>query len=121
MLGYQKQPCFLRGGKIAELEKKAAEYAAKVIRHKMAIHDSFSKETTEKELIAAYIAGAKENGIVWHDLRKDQNDLPMHDCETVVIHENGNKNIIRWKNGNWTNAIIVPAVAWMEILQFTGE
>ena len=24
----------------------------------------------------AYLAGAKENGIVWHDLRKDPNDLP---------------------------------------------
>lgn len=45
---------------MAELEKKAAEYSAKVLSHKMAIHDSFTKETTEKELIAAYIAGAKE-------------------------------------------------------------
>ena len=23
-----------------------------------------------------YLAGAKENGVVWHDLRKDPNDLP---------------------------------------------
>ena len=28
-----------------------------------------------------YFAGAKENGVVWHDLRKDPNDLPK---ESVI-------------------------------------
>ena len=28
-------------------------------------------------IVDAYIAGATENGIHWHDLRKDPNDLPI--------------------------------------------
>ena len=35
----------------------------------------------------AYIAGATENGIQWHDLRKDPNDLPKEDCEVFAIVE----------------------------------
>ena len=57
----------------------------------------------------------------WHDLRKDPNDLPTCDCETVTLHENGNKNIQKWKNGNWTNAIIIPVIAWYELLKFEEE
>ena len=26
--------------------------------------------------VKGYVAGAKENGVVWHDLRKDPKDLP---------------------------------------------
>ena len=54
----------------------------------------------------------------WHDLRKDPNDLPKKDCEVITLHENGNKNIIRWKNGNWTNAIVIAVIAWCEIPSF---
>lgn len=55
----------------------------------------------------------------WHDLRKDHNDLPKEDCEIITLHENGNKNIQKWKNGNWTNAIVIPVIAWCEISTFT--
>ena len=54
----------------------------------------------------------------WHDLRKDPNDLPKEDCETVTLHENGNKNIIKWKHGEWINAIVVPVIAWCELPKF---
>ena len=30
----------------------------------------------EEQVKQAYIAGATENGVQWHDLRKDPNDLP---------------------------------------------
>ena len=51
----------------------------------------------------------------WHDLRKDPNDLPKEDCETVTLHENGNKNIIKWEHGEWFNAIVIPVIAWCKI------
>ena len=67
----------------------------------------------------------KEQGLFpfvkWHDLRKDPNDLPKEDCEIITLHENGNKNIQKWKNGNWTNAIVIPVIAWCEIPTFTDK
>ncbi len=33
----------------------------------------------------AYIAGATENGIQWHDLRKDPNDLPEANWKNWVV------------------------------------
>lgn len=35
----------------------------------------------------AYIAGAKENGIQWHDLRKNPDDLPEYETEVIAITE----------------------------------
>ena len=61
---------------------------------------------------------ATENGIKWHDIQEDPNDLPKEDCETVTLHENGNKNIIKWRNGEWNNAIVIPVIAWFEIPHF---
>lgn len=57
----------------AELEKKAEEYA---------IESGYIKGRPDFWIIVqAYIAGhkqaVKENGIVWHDLRKNPNDLPQ--------------------------------------------
>lgn len=72
-----------------------------------------------REAIAeAYLAGLKAGRPQWHDLRKDPNDLPKEDCEIITLHENGNKNIQKWKNGNWTNAIVIPVIAWCEIPTF---
>ena len=33
----------------------------------------------------SYIAGATENGIQWHDLRKDPNDLPKPNWKNWVV------------------------------------
>lgn len=38
-------------------------------------------------LVTMYMQGATENGIQWHDLRKDPNDLPKEDCEVFAIVE----------------------------------
>ena len=70
-----------------------------------------------------YIDSAKENGIVWHDLREDPNDLPrertskfsidvMTDMgEGYILYESGCWHI--WKyNGT------VPVSRWCEISQF---
>ena len=33
----------------------------------------------------AYIAGATENGIQWHDLRKNRLDLPRRTCTVLIF------------------------------------
>ena len=72
--------------------------------------------------ICSFLAGLKTaRQEKWHDLRKDSNDLPKEDCEIITLHENGNKNIQKWKNGNWTNAIVIPVIAWCEIPTFTDK
>lgn len=68
-----------------------------------------------------FLAGLKAGRPKWHDLRKDSNDLPKKDCEVVNLHENGNKTIQKWKNGHWTNAIVIPVIAWYEIPTFTDK
>ena len=52
------------------LEEKAEEYAINM----WGKDKVFIDERTDCK--QDYIAGAKENGVVWHDLRKDPNDLP---------------------------------------------
>ena len=81
---------------------------------------------TEREYVKNNaFTSMKEQGLFpfgkWHDLRKDPNDLPKEDCEIITLHENGNKNIQKWKNGNWTNAIVIPVIAWCEIPNFTDK
>ena len=54
----------------AELEQRAEEKAEKY-------SEAFIEKGVAKASYAkGYIAGATENGIQWHDLRKDPNDLP---------------------------------------------
>ena len=65
---------------IEELRQKAEKYAndkADQGNYDYAVGDNvfFGKSALEK----AYIAGATENGVVWHDLRKNPEDLPK--CE----------------------------------------
>ena len=79
------------------------------------------KEPLGKIAIRTFLGGLKAGRPQWHDLRKDQNDLPKEDCEIITLHENGNKNIQKWKNGNWTNAIVIPVIAWCEITTFTDK
>ena len=50
------------------IEQKAEEYANKAHTHIILNWEKIKQ---------AYIAGATENGIRWHDLRKDPNDLPF--------------------------------------------
>lgn len=95
-------------------EKEAEEYAK---FHHFSIWDEANEEyiTDDDEVVQAYIAGAEAHQTKWHDLRKDPNDLPKKDCEVIILHENGRKHIQKWKNGNWTNAIVVPVIKWCEI------
>lgn len=131
----------------SKVEKKASEYAAKILSHKMAIHDCFTKETTEKELIAAYIAGAKENGIVFHNLQTDPEDLPKCEENKRILfyvkewYENIQKHLNHYCLGFYKKSFMNDDVKlfterskgyenehlpqtvlfWAELPQFTGE
>ena len=66
-----------------------------------------------------YIAGATENGIKWHDLREDPNDLPKKNKSYwVYIDCQGNKiyRSIVWQ-GCWLGWNCIP-LAWCEEPQF---
>lgn len=97
-----------------ELKNKARAFADKLLPNAKGDLQEFYKTL----VVVAYEEGAEKNDAVWHDLRKDPNDLPKKDCEVVSIHENGNKAILKWKNGGWTCAIMIPIVAWCEIPKF---
>ena len=69
----------------------------------------------------AYIDGVTENGIIWHDLRKNPNDLP--DGYAVVLNQHGVQvtydymyNV--WRNDDANNYICEDVVAWTEIPKF---
>lgn len=73
--------------KIEELEKKAEEYA---------IESGYTKGKPDFWIVVqAYIAGhkqaIKENGVIWHDLTKNPNDLPEASIFNEVLNENGTK------------------------------
>ena len=66
-----------------------------------------------------YITGATENGIQWHDLRKDPNDLPNEEKDVLVYSgEQWRMSVCRyfpqhkaWEAGSDT-------IAWCEIPTF---
>ena len=99
-----------------------AEKYRKSLKQKLIDEDEFERlEMFDENVEEAYLAGLKAGRTQWNDLRKYPNDLPKEDCEIITLHENGNKNIQKWKNGNWTNAIVIPVIAWCEIPTFTDK
>ena len=79
--------------------------------------------------IAGYIAGAKENGNQWHDIRKNPDDLPKDDMsEVAIITPSGEweKGIFRRIDHECYWRIIgfnenVKVIAWCEIPTFDKE
>ena len=73
-------------------------------------------------------AGATENGVQWHDLRKDPNDLPyteINDTErkVIVMRENDIIDFDKYfKSWGWQKEVlrrtIDKVIAWCEIPQF---
>ena len=61
------------------IEQKAEKYADSKVPNKKGY---LARWNLVKE---AYIASAKENGIQWHDLRKDPNDLPKENNLYLVF------------------------------------
>lgn len=74
-----------------------------------------------------FIAGAKENEFVWHDLRKDPNDLPTHyntGISDYVITDRGfgyyNDRVKSWWIKN-DCALTDKVIAWCEIPKLEME
>ena len=59
-----------------------------------------------------YIAGAIENGIEWHDLRKNPNDLPRQGVELLVLVDGYTRTAMYSKE---TNSFTCQegVIAWM--------
>ena len=81
------------------LEEKAKEYSGKECKNCSYRCDKpnvFKRLSNKKECHAyfrsyeGYLAGAEENGVVWHDLRKDPNDLPKEDRYYLIYTVLGN-------------------------------
>lgn len=70
-----------------------------------------------------YIAGAEENGIQWHDLRKGPNDLPVMETELlcqkysgrcfVGYYNHADKKFYPYEKGNSYD--VVDIVRWADI------
>lgn len=105
-----------------QIEQKAEKYAEELIKHKMAKHDIFVKEEAKKEIMDIYIAGAKENGAVWHDLRKNPKDLPRDNRDVYIAtlsfyeeKENAFEyGFDSWNGEEWFITAASDVVAWRE-------
>lgn len=91
------------------LEQKAEEYAINMWGNDEAFIDE--RNNCKQD----YIAGAKENGVIWHNLRKDPNDLPKG--HRVVLNQVGMATNYDPKRGflGFEGAGII---AWCEIPLF---
>ena len=74
-------------------EEKAKEYA-----------DWFwGASPSEKRAIEqAYLAGLKEGRPQWHDLRKDQNDLPLNTAPVLCLGSTG-FIVCKYISGSWVD------------------
>ena len=82
-----------------------------------------------KHFKKTYLAGATENGIVWHDLRKDTEDYPKENkLYLVSIKDNGLAiayfNGLHWQtkyNMGDFGHLVEEVIAWCEIPTFDKE
>ena len=111
-----------------ELKQKAEESAYK--NCPMPINWNEIDVAERAGYIKGYIAGATENGIQWHDLRKDPNDLPQkvederQISDTVWIHIDNwgtEEGYYDYSLKSWIvrcRVVNIPVIAWCEIPQF---
>ena len=107
------------------LEEKAEEYK----RQFYGVRSLFSFSDIEQ----AYLTGAKENGVIWHDLRKDPNDLPQkvederQISDTVWIHIDNwgtEEGYYDYSSKSWIvrcRVVNISVIAWCEIPQFNEK
>ena len=76
-----------------------------------------------QDLEKAYIIGAKENGVVWHDLRKNPDDLPSRlqkefDVSIFVFNQNLEQCYYDYRQKHWFTENSDEMIAWCEIPKF---
>ena len=101
--------------------ERAEKYA---IENKKIIQCSCHNYDSEKDLEEAYLAGLKAaRQEMWHDLRKNPNDLPL--VHSTILDENGDK-VEYIGYGEWQAYSeyyeryikVDPPIAWCEIPTF---
>ena len=123
---------------MTELKQKAITQIRKLYSVDDDKSDDFISEYFDTE-IELYIAGytdaqntitqcnrmALSNGIQWHDLRKDPNDLPKESCSVLVAYEyddktytdnyinDKEKNIIGWESEYKEPYCSPRVIAWV--------
>ena len=74
-----------------------------------------------------YIAGAEENGVIWHDLQKDPTDLPKDNDVKRCYVGNGEYQNLRYSKCRWYYSdkgglsFIRDIIAWCEKPTFDKE
>lgn len=109
----------IKGITMTELEKKAEKYAT-------ATYPNGEKKLCLAEK-NAYIAGAKENGIIWHSLEENPEDLPPRLVEDgvvftvsiMVINQNEYSCYYDYDSNTWCTADDEGVIAWTEIPKFS--
>lgn len=88
------------------LEEKARECIEKhthKLVDKPTKQDVYTRE--ESIFISGYKLGAKENGVVRHDLRQDPNDLPEVEGEYLICYQTDvvlkNTFILKWDKNDY--------------------
>lgn len=111
-----------------ELEKKAKLYADEHYDDT----DEYGYWFSDIEMLRrAYIAGAKENSVIWHDLKKNPDDLPKrykHANRSPLVITNkgiGHYNFIKkiWYiyNAECNCSFFDTVIAWCEFPKFRVE
>lgn len=103
------------------LEEKAEEYAK---RTKKVDWEGFPIDKQARK--EGYIAGATENGIIWHNLRKNPKDLPKNsDYEKLYLVYWGENNygVAQFNDSRWWSFDsglfnVEEVIAWCELLEF---
>ena len=112
-----------------ELKQKAISFICK----KFSIAEDKLEEAKDncdfanifEHYVDLYIAGATENGIQWHDLRKDPNDLPKDNVVLIQTESNCHFIALYYPEEKWwgtyemlSHRIHGKIIAWCEIPQF---
>ena len=100
-----------------ELKQKAEEYAINMWGNDEAFIDE--RNNCKQD----YIAGAIENGIQWHVLRKDPNDLPKDNSIKRCYVDDGKYYRLYFSNAKWHYSrggytFLQDIIAWCEEPQF---
>ena len=102
-------------------EKLAEEYARE---NKRIIQCSCHNYDSEKDLEEAYLAGLKAaRQEMWHDLRKNPNDLPEENQEVLVLFtlpDKSKNDVItaQFENNDFNFVDLQDVIAWCEIPTF---
>ena len=109
---------------IEELRQKAIEYR-KRRKQEIIDDDDFEKLSLFDENVEeAYIASVEENGIQWHDLRKDSYDLPDLETELLCQKPTGRCFVGYYKDNKFYShetGMAYVVVRWADIGVFWRE